>query len=353
MIWTWISAALAATQPAVPVAGINGANLQRPVWSPDGQKLSYEANFHDDKRIELFVGDPGARDFAKVGQSRAPTAATTGFRVSGSGQVVHEISFAPDAARGFVYSASTAQHDYELFLATGSVLAPSPGADGGARWSPDGRWLVFTSARSGEGDLYLLEAAAMSKPPRRLTSQPDSTELYADWSPDGQSLVYVAHSAAGDNVWMLPSFGAQPLQLTSWPGHQVRPRYSPDGKRITFYANHENPDRFDLYVLAFGGAPQLLTRGVHPDLRGPAWTPDGQHIVFVARDDARFDPVCAVRVNDPSRHTCLPIGTVGNGDLDLAVRNGVPTLAVVAQGLVTDVQRDFKRLFVVNLPPLP
>lgn len=353
MSWTWIAAALAAPPSAAPVAGATGANLQRPVWSADGRQLSYEANFHDDKRIELYVGDPDARSFTKIGQARAPSAATAGFRVSAAGQVVHEIAFAPDPARGFVYSASNAQQDYDLFLASGAALAPSPGADGGARWSPDGAWIVFTSARSGEGDLYLLATSEMSKPPRRVTSQANSTELYADWAPSGQSLVYVAHSSEGDNLWLLPSLSAAPLQLTSWPGHQVRPRFAPDGKRIAFYANHEDPDRFDLYVIAHGGAPVLVARGVHPDLRGPTWTRDGLHLVYVARDDARFDPVCAVRASEPARRACLPIGTVGNADLDLTSRDGVPTLAVVAQGLETDTLRDFKRLFVVPLPSLP
>jgi hypothetical protein len=49
----------------------------------------------------------------------------------------------------------------------------------------------------------------------------------------------------------------------------------------------------------------------------------------------------------------LPLGTVNNGDLDVTVRNGAPTIAVVAQGLETDPVRDFKRLFVATLPPLP
>ncbi len=338
---------------AVPVAAVSGANLQRPSWSPDGTQLSFEANFHDEKRIELYVGEPeeGGFDVVKVRQ-HAATSLTAGFQTTSETGVVHELAWAPRFIGHYVFAASNDALDYDLYVSEGAALAPAPGADGGASWSPNGRWIAFSSARTGEGDLYLLDVKSIEKDPVRITNQPTSAELYVDWSHDSTQLVFVGHSESGDNLWLLPAMGAPPARLTAWPGNQIRPRFAPTDDRIAFYANHEDGERFDLYVVQPGSAPRLMVRGVYPDARGPSWTPDGRHLVYVADDDAQLDPVRAVSLGNGSI-TTLPLDTVGHGDLDLVVRGDMVWLAVVAQGRRADPVRDFKRLFVDSIPALP
>jgi Tol biopolymer transport system component len=324
--------------------------------------LSFEANFHDDKRVELYLGQPREGGFDRVvGKSRATSALTDGFRTApAGGQVAHELAWAPRGIDAFVFAASNDQFDYELYISEGTTVAAAPGADGGAQWSPDGTFIVFTSARTGEGDLYLVDTRRIEAAPVRLTNQPGTSELYVDWSHDGRSLVFVSHSKAGDNLWLLPSIPAtasgldiQPARLTAWPGNQIRPRFSPVDSQVAFYANHEDPARFDLYVVEIGSAPRLMVRGVYPDVRGPSWTDDGRHIIYVAQDDVAYDPVRAVRVDDPSRVATLEFDTVGNGDIDIVDRDGTTWVAVVSQGLRTDAVRDWKRLYVAPVPTLP
>ena len=338
---------------AAEIAAIDHANLQRPAWSSDGSKLAFEANFHEKKRIELYVGAPQRGGFERVHASRRATSSlTSGFQTSSAGEVAHELAWAPArvGADMFVFSASNKQQDYDLYVSGGTAVAPAAGADGGAVWSPDGGSIVFTSARTGEGDLYLIETDAIEASPQRLTRMAGSSELYVTWAPDGRSLVFVAHSHTGDNLWLLPAIGADPSRLTDWPGNQIRPRFAPTDDRIAFYANSDQRERFDLYVVRVGEAPRRLVKGVYPDARGPAWTPDGRHIVYVADDDSRLDPVEAVNVGSGAV-TDLNLGTVGNGDLDVARRDGGAWVAVVAQGREQDEVRDFKRLFLAALPP--
>ncbi|MEN0063255.1 MAG: hypothetical protein AAGA48_13965 [Myxococcota bacterium] len=336
------------------VASIPGANLQRPSWSADGSKLSFEANFFEEKRIELYVGTPFEGAFERIqATKRAASSITEGFRRSTGGQVAHELTWAPTSVGAdlYMFSASNEGFDYDLYLAGGTPVAANPGADGGAAWSPDGSSIVFTSARTGEGDLYLIDTSTIEADPRRLTSMPGSSELYVTWSNDGKTLAFVAHTKSGDNIWLLPSVGSKPARLTSWRGNQIRPRFSPTSSKLAFYANHEKPGRFDLYVVEVGSSPKVLVRGVYPDAQGPAWTPDGRHIVYVADDDDAYDPVRAVDVARQSVRT-LQTGTVGNTDLAITVRDGQLWLSVVAQGRDNDEVRNFKRLFIWRTSPL-
>ncbi|RME24191.1 MAG: hypothetical protein D6798_11775, partial [Deltaproteobacteria bacterium] len=132
---------------------------------------------------------------------------------------------------------------------------------------------------------------------------------------------------------------------------QTRPSFSPDGTRVAYYSNQEQPDRWDLYVIpATGGEARKLAEGVVMNARGPTWTPDGRTIVYVLDDDDAFDPVWRVSVDEPGDARRVPTGTVGNGDLDLTVgTDGATWLAVAAQGRQTDAVRDFKRIYVMQL----
>lgn len=340
------------------VAGRDGANLQRPTWSADGELLSYEANFHEDKKIELYVGDPDGPRFSRITPGlRGSSSITEGFgKVSAGGEVAHELCFAPPSIGRFVYSASNDRQDYELYISGGGSLTDAPGADGGCAWSPDGRFVAFTSGRTGEGDLYLLDVTEIEKPPRRLTSIDDSSELFVAWSPDSTKLAFVAHSNSGDNLWLIPALGDEPIQLTDWTGNQVRPTFSPDGRWIAFYANLEDADRNDLYIVEPHptAVPRLVARGVVANSAGPAWTPDGQHLVIVLDDDQKFDPIAIVEAKPGATPVALDLGTVGHGDIDVVGDgDGSLLVAYVAQGRGRDDTRDFKRLFVGKIPAPP
>ena len=338
---------------ARPVSAPTDGNCQSPAWSPDGANLAYEVNYHDRKAIDLFVYTPGEGDPRQVRPvQRSSSSLTAGFSgAGGEERVAHEASWAPTSIGRLVYSASTGGRDYDLFIDGGGALAAGPDADGGPVWSPDGAHIAFTSARSGQGDLYLIDTAQIDAPPRQLTTAPESSEVFAAWSPDGRRLAYVGHTSSGDNLYLIDDVAApSPRRVTGWNHTQTRPSWSPDGKSIAFYSNHADPDRFDLYVMEVGREARRVVEGVLLNPRGPSWTPDSAAIITVRDDDARYDPVWIVPIADPSRARAVPTGTIGNGDLDV-VRgtDGRVWLAVTAQGRESDEVRDFKRVFVMEL----
>jgi len=336
------------------VSPVYEANCQAPSWSPDGSRLSYEVNYHDQKKIDLFIYSPGDGPPTAVKPlSRGSSASlTAGFATASTEQVTHELSWSPSALNTFIYSASGAGQDYDLYIDRGGAVGAAPGADGGPAWSPDGRWISFTSARTGQGDLYLLDVQDLTAPARRLTTNATAAELYASWSPSSRSLVYVGHSDAGDRIYTIDDIEQPaPQELTSLGRTQTRPSYSPDGQQIAFYTNHRDADEFDLYVTSAGQTPVMVAENVVLNHRGPAWTPDGSRLVYVDRDDDSYNPIYIAPVASPSQSRRLETGTVGNQDLSVARgQDGQVWIALAAQGMSDDAVRDFKRIYVMVIP---
>ncbi len=332
-------------------------NCQAPTWSMDGAQLAWEVNYHDKKVVELFVstGQPGATPRKVVPVARGASAMTAGFAVVTTEMVVHEITFGPPSVRRFAYTSSGTSQDYDVYIDGAGPVAASPGADGGAAWSPDGKYLAFTSARTGQGDLYLLDLAAVEKPPLRLSGDPTSSELYAAWAPDSQKLAFVGHTQKGDNIYFIENIAfPAPRPLTTWEHTQTRPTFSPDGQTLAFYSNHTQIDRFDLYVMPIAGTPVLVATDVLLNDDGAAWSPDSKHVIYVKHDESALDPVYAAPIRQPSQARAIVTGTVGNGDLDVVKRaDGKVWLAVVAQGLTGDKVRAFKRVYTVPIGALP
>ena len=329
------------------------ANCQAPTWSADGTKLAYEVNFHAQKKIELYIYTPGEGAPTQVMPvSRGTSSMTAGFATASGEQVAHELSFSPAQMGSFVYSASGTGQDYDLYLYLSGAIGSAPGADGGPAWSPDGRWIAFTSARTGQGDLYLLDVHNITTPPTRLTDNSIAAELYATWSPDGRSLAYVGHTDSGDRIYLIDDVTSPRSEEIATLGRtQTRPSFSPDGRRVAFYSNHRSADEFDLYVTTASAQPQLVAEDVELNHRGPAWTPDGNRLVYVKRDDNNYNPIFIAPAAAPSQARRLETGTVGNQDLSV-VRgaDGQTWLALSAQGMAADSVRDFRRIYVMVIP---
>lgn len=103
----------------------------------------------------------------------------------------------------------------------------------------------------------------------------------------------IAFAYAGD-IWSAPRAGGLARQLTTDPGLELFPRYSPDGRFIAFTGEYDG--NRDVYVIpAEGGEPKRLTFwtdiGHVGERMGPnneviGWTPDGTRVLFRSRHQA-------------------------------------------------------------------
>ena len=113
-----------------------------------------------------------------------------------------------------------------------------------------------------------------------------------DVSPDGQRMLYSARD--GDDIYLANIDGSDSLNLTQTPAQdEYWPRWSPDGQRILYEQyngdSHDplDTDFSDIYVMNTDGShPVNLTRNQPGGMsRSQAWSPDGQHIIFVSQQD--------------------------------------------------------------------
>ncbi len=90
-------------------------------------------------------------------------------------------------------------------------------------------------------------------------------------------------AAVGVGLWLLrpaPHAAPKTVPLTSYPGRQITPAFSPDGKQVAFAWDGEKGDNLDIYVkLVDAGTPLRLTSSPAFEW-SPAWSPDARYIAF-------------------------------------------------------------------------
>jgi uncharacterized repeat protein (TIGR01451 family) len=148
-------------------------------------------------------------------------------------------------------------------------------------WSPDGTRIAFTRNSS---EIWAMNADGTGQ--TLLKGSAQGANFAEKWSPDGTRIVFVKQgcpppqcSFVGTQIFVMNPDGSGEISLT--PGETVAgpPDWSPDGTKIAYNLNGGVNDRFGIIVMnADGSAPHALTT---QPFASPAWSPDGQYIVFV------------------------------------------------------------------------
>jgi TolB protein len=213
----------------------------------------------------------------------------------------------PDRSQGYVWAVYPA---FDIFTAKpdGSdlkQLTKTPGYDAEATITLDGKKIVFTSMRDGDLDIYSMNADGTNV--KQLTN-----ELGYDggpfWSYDGKQIVFRAHHPAtqtqkadyirllGQNLirptilelWVMNADGSNKRQVTRNGKANFGPFFFPDGKRIIFSSNIDDPRgrNFELYMINVDGTG--LERLTYNDSFDgfPMFSPDGKKIIFASNRNA-------------------------------------------------------------------
>ncbi len=177
------------------------------------------------------------------------------------------------------------------------VVVQSPYDDQMPRWSPDGSKIAFVSDR-GEGlDLYWISPTGGLEQKIAETGVPyleDWTSIYSlgsnPWSPDGRRILFSRVGPEGSRaVWQADLSSGREAQITRPPtgANDLEASFSFDGSRIVF-SRYRSSGAALWMARADGTQAHALLEDQHGN-RGPAFTPDGENVVFYSNRAGRYN----------------------------------------------------------------
>jgi dipeptidyl aminopeptidase/acylaminoacyl peptidase len=190
------------------------------------------------------------------------------------------------------------------------------------RFSPDGRYLSFLSARPAESKTQLWVLDRRGGEPRQLSHVSGEVTGY-EWAPDGRSVVLVMHVSEDSKAprpWVIDALHFKADKdgyltaksrshlclldvgsgtcavLTSDPERaDSLPAFSPDGRRIAYVSNRSGApgelgvDEVYLVAAAGGSKPERLLSTWSPNKQRLQWSPDGSLIAFLQGDEPKYN----------------------------------------------------------------
>lgn len=157
-----------------------------------------------------------------------------------------------------------------------------------ASYSPDRTRMVFASDRLGGGNYDIFVADADGRNPVRLTSDP-GMDIQPVWTPDGQRMVFVSARGGARQIYVMRADGSGVYPITGLPGGAEEPAVSPDGRAVAFTgypAGRDAPS--DIYVVPLdGGRPAQATNTRDRREARPVYLASGELAWVLARRDRR------------------------------------------------------------------
>ena len=158
-----------------------------------------------------------------------------------------------------------------------SRLTTSPATDQGPRWSPDGRWIYFTSTRTGALNLFRIPADGTG------TAERITESAYDQWagpiSSDGRWMLLRQNTPdTGWTIMVLDLEGKKELRtFVATEFDEVGNSFSPDGRWLAYTS--EMSGQYEVYLRSFPDSThqrQVSTGGGHNAI----WSPDGRKIYY-------------------------------------------------------------------------
>lgn len=256
------------------VADSNGANRRRltdgawdlsPRWSPDGRWIAFGREVNG---IDILVVPADSGEVRTLVSTPA---------------VEQIVGWLPDNS-GIVYLKFGART--ELWTATldgrTARLADEPGSVVEAAVSPDGQWVAASVLQDGRRTVRLHSLVARES--RQLTTEGyESLGSPANsWSPDSRFLLYGSSRSGTADVWSIDITTGETRQLTRDVRDDFAGAFSPDGRQVAFLSDRGG--QRDVWVVAdTGGEPWRVTDDRTRET-SVAWTRDGGSLLIDGSD---------------------------------------------------------------------
>ena len=198
--------------------------------------------------------------------------------------------------------------EFELYVKsakTGTLrrLTNKRGYDAEGSYSPDGRWIVFTSTRQAYerplsakeqkqletdpsyfAEIYIMPADPDGSGPKRLTFTPgyDGGPFF---SPDGKRIIWRRFTEDGllADIYTMNLDGSDVRRLTDFGAMSWAPYIHPSGKYVIFASNKLGFDNFELYMVDIDGQKEPVRVTYSPGFDGlPVPSPDGTQLLWTS-----------------------------------------------------------------------
>ncbi len=233
-----------------------------------GTKVAYvTAEQRGDGRLySLIVSDQDGENDHKIMESKDP---------------IMSPAWSPDSRQlAYVSFEGSRSSIFVQTLRSGNRFQVSnkPGINGAPAFSPDGRKLVITlGGVDGNPDIYVLDIT--SRQTKRLTRH-RAIDTEGTWSPDGRYIYFTSDRSGGPQVYRISANGGTPERITFEGSYNARPRLSPDGTRLAMVHNDRgnfriavmNIERKDLLILSTGRQDE-----------SPSFAPNSDSLIYATR----------------------------------------------------------------------
>ncbi|UCB45101.1 MAG: PD40 domain-containing protein [Spirochaetota bacterium] len=340
-------------------------NSYNPKFSFNERYIAFEANLETFKKISIY--GLGLMDIlagkgltinkimeVSLEESIGDTFTEDLFESGLQESFNYEFSWFPQSS-SFIFTSNAGMGDYNLFIGAidgedaflktivkrlhpkqyGSyyMMTEEVHKDGQAKVSPDGKKIVFTSGRTGSGDLYILYLDTGTL--KRLTFD-EETDLFPQWSPDGRDIVYTTGGKHSHDIHIIRNAGEASQShevLVKWFFDDVMPKFSPDGTKISFYTTYNkerdpfNTKRWGILIIpSDGSAPKAgnelidyyrVDDVVKDNSQATAWFPDSKHIIFAKNIETDYNPIYIYNV-ETREERIVETGTDINHDITVS-----------------------------------
>src|SRR5271166_461669 len=159
--------------------------------------------------------------------------------------------------------------------------------------------MITTTMMSPLATSQTLPAPQAITDPKQITSKPNARvernlsieKLYmtrqvggSTWSPDGKTVAFVSNLSGRNNLWLVPSEGGWPMQLTVSNERQTSPTWSADGKWIAYMSDYDGDEQWDIFLVSpKSGQVVNLTNTREIAEQSPAWSPDGRYLAYMVK----------------------------------------------------------------------
>ncbi len=285
------------------VTGLGGTKGRDFTLSPDGSKVAFVAG--GSKGSDLFIQAISGGAETKLAHNDASIAAVTWspdgkhLLYSGGGKtILHEQT--PTYSGAKIIYTITERTPGTLYVVSSSggasTAIEAPDGGGGAKWIDAGH-LVFDRGAKDFKKRTVYVADIQSGKSRivhedvdkKFWSMPGGTGDSAQPSPDGKWLCFVSDRNGWDSLYVVPTAGGAPIQLTTGHFEAWRPAWSHDSKSLAFDANSvDHPGDRQLFVVLIGDRPtpnsaKAVTSGKGTNIAAE-WAPDDKTLLYQHTD---------------------------------------------------------------------